>query len=115
MLRSDPLLALLSIIAVARLTRLATTDFILDRPRAWIQAHGGTHLAYLVQCPWCLSIYTAAAVGAGDYFWWRRTGWQMLLLGLTASMLTGIIAQLSDLIDAGFTVTHEQAEDAKSE
>lgn len=44
-------------LAVYRLTRLVTEDTILDRPRDWILENAPDRLAYLVSCPFCVSIY----------------------------------------------------------
>lgn len=53
-------------LAVARLTRLVTTDRITEAPRNWALARlpDGHLLAYLVVCNWCVSVYTGAAVAA---------------------------------------------------
>lgn len=49
-------------LAVGRITRLITGDFIFLKPRRWVQARVSDSLAYLVGCPWCASIYVAAAL-----------------------------------------------------
>ena len=53
-------------LAVARLTRLVTSDRITEAPRNWALARlpDGPLLAYLVVCDWCVSVYTGAAVAA---------------------------------------------------
>lgn len=87
------LLILLAILATARLTRLVTEDAVLDVPRAWMQRKGGA-LAYFVQCPWCVSIWLGGGVAAATYNWPQYAFVQVGLLGLAASHVTGLLAQL---------------------
>jgi hypothetical protein len=57
------------IFAVARTTRLVTTDEITRRPRqAFVRARPeGSMLAYLVVCRWCASVWVAATAAV---VWW---------------------------------------------
>ena len=58
---------LLITLAAYRLTRIITVDKVTERPRAWAEdraADGHPKLAYFVTCPWCVSMYVAAAVVA---------------------------------------------------
>lgn len=110
MIRSDWLLAALAVLTVARLTHLITTDFIFDRPRAWLQRRSTT-IAYLAQCAWCVSIWIGFAVAAPTYLWGGRWFVQIPLLALAASYITGLIEQLSALVNASRDLAVEQAED----
>lgn len=50
-------------LATARLTRLVTEDYITQAPRDYLLDRfppADTKLGYLLTCPWCVSIYTAA-------------------------------------------------------
>lgn len=101
---------LLILLATARLTRLVTTDVILEAPRArflrWRirrTARGGRkpvteggRLAYLIVCDWCASMYVGAAV-AGAWWAWGDTMWLMMVCaGLSASYATGFLASKTE-------------------
>lgn len=81
-------------LAVARLTRLVTTDRITEAPRNWVlqrlKAEGLT--AYLIVCDWCASFYVglgvAAAGGLAGLWAW---GW-IVPLGLAFSYVAGWLA-----------------------
>lgn len=50
------------VLAVARVTRLLTTDYLLDTPRRWVQRHAPEKIAYLVGCPWCVGVWVSTLV-----------------------------------------------------
>jgi len=50
-------------------------------------------LAYLWECDWCMSVWVGAAIAWGTYAWIDVWVWQVILLGATASTITGLIAQ----------------------
>lgn len=106
MIHSQWLLVLLGFLAVARLTHVVTTDYVFDRPRAWIQAKAPDSVAYLVTCPWCLSIHFGAGVAAAVYAWHGHWWVQIPLIGLGASYFTGYFEQVSGLVNA----EHEHAD-----
>jgi hypothetical protein len=84
----------LTVLTVARVTRLLTADRILDRPRIWIMERFGpdSMTAYFVTCPWCMSMYVGAA-GAGAWWAWGETmGYQAVTLALAASYVSGWLA-----------------------
>lgn len=56
----DPVALAVSALAVYRITRLVTTDRVADRWRAPLVARGG-RAGYFVTCPWCVSVWLAAA------------------------------------------------------
>lgn len=51
-------------LAVARVTRFLTEDFLAVGYRRWVVSRWGeeSKMAYLVHCPWCTSIWIAAPV-----------------------------------------------------
>ncbi len=95
---------LLVIVTVHRATRLAVADEIplAKAPRDWVIARldppgrrppwgkFGTSIAYLVDCPWCMSVWVGAAVV------WATSRWVGLpapvLVWAAASTVTGLIA-----------------------
>lgn len=60
---------LLLVLLVARLALLVTTDKISERPRSWLQAHGGTYVAYLVTCRWCVAFWSAWGASVAWVTW----------------------------------------------
>lgn len=94
----DALTIILIIGATARLTRLVTTDKILEQPREALLDRINPHgmLTYMLGCRWCVSIYTGAAatiyatITAGNV-------WCMApMVALTASQATGLLASMED-------------------
>ncbi len=107
--------AVLVVLATARLTRLITTDHLLDAPRAgvqdWAEARHATAtgcpvtacgrpadewhhpLAYLLSCRWCASAWVAAGLVAALAVTGRRPPHPAMLVA-AASMLTGLAAGL---------------------
>jgi Protein of unknown function (DUF1360) len=51
-------------LAVARMTRFLTEDFLTVGYRRWVVSRWGedSKMAYLVHCPWCTSIWIALPV-----------------------------------------------------
>lgn len=89
---------LLALGATARITRLITSDYIARHARAWvIRRLGPDHdLAYLVTCPWCLSVWLAGGVMALAWFYGSHAGFIIPAAALTASYLIGIAASILD-------------------
>ena len=106
------LLVVLAVLATARATHFVTEDYLFDGPRAFIQRHSGPKIAYLVQCPWCLSIWLGLGIAATAY--WGRSHWwvQVPLLGLAASYVTGMLEQASGLINAEHELADNERADA---
>lgn len=101
-------------LAVARVTRLVTTDKLTLPPRRAVVdwavrrrygfvpirneellaeiADNPPALAYLVNCPWCVSVYVGAAVAPLAWAWGTR--WWLLVpaLALAFSYVTGFLA-----------------------
>jgi hypothetical protein len=109
---SPALIAVLFILGVYRGTRFVTRDEfpLFSFPRdiivsffdpsneqrakySWAKPRGGwlgRSLAYLAECDWCASVYVAGLFGYLTWRWTEVMGW--VLLGLTASAVTGLIS-----------------------
>lgn len=95
---ADTLSLVLLFLAVARTTRLVTSDRLTRAPREWLilraeAKHGPDALSsYLIQCPWCVSIWAGAA-GAGAWWAWGDTrAFLAVCAALAASHVTGWFA-----------------------
>jgi hypothetical protein len=83
---------------VLRGTRLITDDAIAAPVRTWLRNRFGYRgrVAYLIGCPWCLSIWIAGAVVPVAYFYGHTTGFTIAgLIGLL-SYAAGICATWLD-------------------
>lgn len=98
----DPLVLVVSALAVYRITRLLVADQVLAAPREAVQRWaGGTAqrrsrpaLAYFVTCPWCVSIWVAA-------------GWLLLLLFGSLLLILCIAVPLACSAAAGLLSSWE--------
>lgn len=98
------LFGVLAVGAAARLTRLVTTDAITGWARARIIGRRGpdSRLAYFVSCPWCVSVWVAAATIALG--WWpaqhgTATWWWFPAALLACSYAVGALASTFDADD----------------
>jgi hypothetical protein len=109
-------------LAVARITRMINRDQVFAAPRRRLYRHlPHVHLgvrsecdrchrpignkvhvsedslgAYLVLCPWCVSVYLGA-IGAVVYWLWGTSPWIFLpALALAFSYVTGFLAEHSE-------------------
>lgn len=92
-------------LAVARVTRLITTDVLFDAPRGALaravlrsnpEGSVRTALAYLLTCTWCASVYVGAA-GAGAWYAWGETmPFMVITAALAASYVTGFLASIQE-------------------
>lgn len=96
-------------LAVARVTRLVTTDVLFDPVRFWVVRRlisplddpsdpKGVRgkLAYLIICTWCASVYVGAA-GAGAWYAWGETmPFMVITAALAASYVTGFLASVTE-------------------
>lgn len=97
-------------LAVARVTRLVTSDRITEAPRERLAAAlwrrykpivppadrdvAEPPLAvYLLRCPWCVSIYVAAVAAPIAYLWGSNPIFLIPALALAFSHVTGLLAQ----------------------
>lgn len=99
----SPFAALVGTLALARVTRLITADFIFDTPRRWVQAHAPWRIAYLLRCPWCLSVWLAPGFALTVVLWWHVVWVQVALGSLAGAHLTGLLALLDPPEDHGVT------------
>ena len=92
---------ILTVLAIARVTRLITRDALFDTPRtaaAQLLIRPGharvlrDHLAYLILCPWCMSIYVGAAGACAYAVWGETMPYMVVTLALAASYATGFLA-----------------------
>ena len=95
----SPLLVVLLIGATIRLTRLLTTDALLEPGRSWTERRMPAKVAYLVRCDWCMSVWVGFAVFtfgwyAPDTIVWIASG------ALTASLFAGWASFLAGAIEA---------------
>lgn len=98
-------LALMTL-AVARVTRLITTDVLFEDPRNWLVRklieHEGEpsrlrgKLAYLLVCDWCASMYVGAAGAGAWYLWHGNMLFVVVTAALAASYVTGFLASLTE-------------------
>lgn len=96
----DTISLILAGLATARVTRLVTGDRLTERPRLWLltqivrrNRHGDESLAaYLVTCPWCVSVYAGAGFGAGWWLWGESRWFTAAVAALAFSYATGWLA-----------------------
>lgn len=60
----------------------------------WLtQVHQDPHrLAYLIECPWCVSVWIAAALTGGTVLWAHTTAWLFVMLTLAFAAVAAILA-----------------------
>lgn len=97
----DPLTALLTIVFIARVTRLIVADQILYRPRVWVVLRYGPNqwFAYLITCAWCSSIWVGAATVVAAYWYGDTRWWFFMVLAGAASYAAGVMAARLDPAD----------------
>jgi len=79
----DPVVVAVSLLAVYRLTRLLVADKITERPRMALADAASGRLAYFVTCPWCVSVWVAAAWVA------------LVLLAPSVALVAGVVLAAS--------------------
>jgi hypothetical protein len=95
------ILLILVLLACWRLARLLTVDEIFRPARAWVVGKVGveSQVAYLVTCPWCISMYSSVPVVAAAVIWpTNRAVWAALLV-LAGSGVAGIMQSVEDKLD----------------
>lgn len=91
---------LLTLGAVARITRFVNADTLFESVRAAVLRRFGPGYWYtLVTCPWCLSIWTAAAVVPVGWFAGRSPAYLIPAMVLSISYLYAIAATHLDKDD----------------
>lgn len=99
------MITILTLLAVARVTRFITTDALFDGPRVRVltmlmnQGRFRTlrdKVAYLIVCDWCSSVYVGAAA-AGAYAAWHGTmAYEITVMALSASYITGLLTSVTE-------------------
>lgn len=96
----------LVVLALSRLTRILTIDKISEPARLWVAARRpeGSQLTYLLFCPWCMSVWLAAATWTllytatpfGDVLAATELPWWVTIptLTLLSSYATGVLHRL---------------------
>jgi hypothetical protein len=84
--------------ATARLTRLVTTDKILEAPREALLDRLNPHgmITYMLGCRWCVSIYAGAATTIYAILTAGNVWCMAPMAALTASQVTGLLASMED-------------------
>jgi hypothetical protein len=89
---------LVDALASYRFVKLVRDDRITEPAREAVQERTGppdqSQISYLMTCPWCLSIYSGAALTLGRMRWPRTTNAVARIFALSA--LTGIASQHLD-------------------
>lgn len=80
------------VVATVRATRLVNRDYLIRPAVRWVQARVPYRVAYLLGCPWCLSVWVGAAVAAVGLWWPTNRAVWAVLIGLAASQLAGLAA-----------------------
>ncbi len=99
--RQEPRLAALVVDGLAsyRLVKLVRDDRITEAPRNAVFERQGppdqSKVSYLINCPWCLSIYFGVALAVGRRRWPRAT--EAVAHTLAVSALTGLVTQRLDV------------------
>ena len=95
---------LLTVLAVARVTRLITRDVITDPVRTpvvrrLVARNADSKIAYLIMCDWCASMYIGAAAAGAWYAWGETMPYMAVTLALSSSYITGFLASITQAGD----------------
>jgi hypothetical protein len=98
---TDPVLLVVFALAVARVTGLIVSDAITeparDRLIGWLDdrpATLGSHIADLVQCPWCVGMWVSLLAAPLVWFWGDSPVMLVPAIALAFSQVTGMISNL---------------------
>lgn len=97
----EPWVLLIYALAVARITGLIVADVIFDGPRSALlgrldprPATLGAFVAGLLTCPWCVSIWVAAAASPAVW-WFGDRPWLLIpAIGLAFSQVVGMTSEI---------------------
>lgn len=94
----SPTLLIIIALGTARATRLVTSDTITEAPRRRLTLWTDDGplrpgLFYFITCPWCVSIWLAAALVTLAYFWPLPVAFACAIL--TASLVAGLVGDRS--------------------
>jgi hypothetical protein len=82
----DPVALVVIALAVVRLTGLVIEDEVTEPIREWVldRVPDDGKLAYLITCPWCVSIYLGAV--AAPLAWWHSDNPAVMLVAIALAM-----------------------------
>lgn len=85
---------ILTLLAVVRVTRLITSDYLTEplRVRAIKGLEGHARLQYLLVCSWCASVWVGVAGAAAWFAWGDTRAYTAVCAGLAASYAAGFLA-----------------------
>lgn len=90
-----PLVAVLAVLAVYRLTLLVVADEITRPPRDWLIERVPDRVGVLLSCPWCMSVWISVPVAWVAYEH-GGSGWFLVpALALSASAVAGFLAEFA--------------------
>lgn len=106
----DPLTVIMTILFVARVTRLIVADQILSPIRDRLVGPSLARVvsgerdqlgwfAYLLTCAWCTSVWVAAGTLTAAYWWADTRWWFIMVTAGAASYVTGVAAAWLDPAD----------------
>lgn len=94
------ILALLTLGAIARVTRFVVDDTLFEPVRTAVGKRGGRRffawLADLMACSWCTSIWVSAAAAVAHWLWHDTTAYLYVVAALTASHVVSLAASWLD-------------------
>ncbi len=93
--------AVLTVVAVARLTRLVAVDYLTEPVRRWAQARVPERVAYLLGCSWCASIWVGFPVAWVVVAHQDQMAVMVVLLALAGSQVAGQLAGWEPSEDVG--------------
>lgn len=113
------LVAIVAALGVCRATQIALHDRILQAPREWLTRRVNPrrlkpghpdlgYIGYLIQCPWCLSIWISLAAVAG--LSWNPWLTIRVLAALGLSLLAVVLDRLIDLYASDEAAAAREAE-----
>jgi len=89
------LMVVLAVLAVYRLSRLVTGDYVTRPMRTWVnERYGENRLSYFVTCDWCVSFWLGAVAAPVVVWWGDNRAVLTVLLALAASATAGLLSQL---------------------
>jgi len=94
-------LVVVVVLASWRLARLLSVDEIFRpaRERVIDRAGADSQIAYLVTCPWCISVWSSPPLIAAAVWWPQNRVVWIVALSLAASGFAGIMQSVEDRLD----------------
>lgn len=99
MTEAPALVAVVTVLAVYRLTLLVTADELTaparQRAIGRLAEAERYRLAAALECPWCVSVWVAPAVVGSALLWSSSTAWWLVAGSLAAAAVTGALATVA--------------------